>query len=227
MGRILAAQIPDLPGAFLAHLSSQIRRAKAAIEGAHHRPRLAKNRIVCRDGQIANDVEDVSTTDRVTGNERDDRLGHRSHVPLKLEHVEPGDPVLAYVPRVAAHLLVSTSAERPLPVLRRSVAREENNPDIRIFSRIAKRFLHFKEGVGPERVAHLRAIEGDARGAITFVIRDVLVRLHLDPFGLRHLTRWLGFKRSTEAATPAPQSRSAPLPAAPRGGDGGSRSDLS
>ncbi len=137
-------------------------------------------------------MEDVAAADRVAGHQRDHRLGHGAHVALQLEHVEAGHAAPADVAGLAAHLLVPPGAEGPLAVLRRSVAGEEDDADVGVLPGVAERLLHLQERVGPEGVADLGAIEGDAGDAVALVVRDVLVRFDFLPVGLGHLDPFVG-----------------------------------
>jgi len=76
----------------------------------------------------------------------------------------------------AADSLVAARAERPAAVLlARPVARQQHAADIRRRTRVLQRRVQLVDGVGPERVAHLRPVEGDAdrRHVLGAVVRDV------------------------------------------------------
>jgi hypothetical protein len=62
---VLAAQEPDLLGALGADDVAEHRRAEAAVPRAHPRPRLAEDRVVGGDRQVAQHVQDVAAADGV------------------------------------------------------------------------------------------------------------------------------------------------------------------
>src|SRR5258708_809158 len=72
---VLPTEIPDLPRPLLSDDRCQVRRAEAAIEAANLGSGLAKSRVVGGDREIANDVQDVSASNRITGNHRHHGLG--------------------------------------------------------------------------------------------------------------------------------------------------------
>ena len=66
----------------------------------------------------------------------------------------------------SADALVAARAERPAAVLRaRPVAREQDDADARVLPGDVERAVELVDGVRAERVAHLGAVEGDARDA--------------------------------------------------------------
>src|SRR3954463_4336201 len=62
---VLAAEEPDLLGLLLADLLGEYRRTEAAVEGADLRAGLPEARVVGRDREVADHVEDVAAADRV------------------------------------------------------------------------------------------------------------------------------------------------------------------
>ena len=59
---------------------------------------------------------------------------------------------------IAPHPLVTAAAEGEL-----SFAREDDHADIRVLARPLERVGEFDDGLGPERIAHLGAVDRDLR----------------------------------------------------------------
>src|SRR3954471_15257979 len=74
LGVVLAAQEPDLLGLLRADEVGEETGAEAAVEAAHARAGLAEARVVGRDRQVADEVQDVAAADRVAGDHRDHGL---------------------------------------------------------------------------------------------------------------------------------------------------------
>ena len=74
LGVVLAAEIPDFAGFFLADDAGEVAGAEAAIERTDLRAGLAETGVVRGDGEIADDVQHVAAADRVAGDHGDDGL---------------------------------------------------------------------------------------------------------------------------------------------------------
>src|SRR3954452_1904227 len=176
---VLAAQEPDLLGALLAHLRGQDRGAEAAVERADARSRLAEAGVVGGDGQVAADVQHVPAADRVAGDHGDDRLGQPADLHVQIGDVEAPDPRagLLLVALIAAHVLVAARAERPV-----ALAGQDDHADLRIFAGKLKRARQLDHRLRAERVAHLRAVDGDLRDPVAGgLVADVLEVVSLGP----------------------------------------------
>ena len=113
----------------------------------------------------------------------------------------PRQAVPAHVARVAAHPLVAPGAERVLPVPRRTFTGEQHHADRGILAGVAKRLLQLDQRLRAEGVAHLGAIEGDARDAVRLPVGDVVVFLDGLPVGpLAH-----PFLSRLSSGSPAPR----------------------
>src|SRR6478736_1104732 len=176
LGRVvLAAEEPDLARLLLAYEAREVARAEAAVEAAHLRTDLAEDRVVGRDGEVADHMQHVAAADGVTGDERDDDLGHRADELLDVENVEPRHARVVDVAAVPAHRLVTAGAKGVLAVLRRARAREEHDTDLLVLPRVEQGRVHLDHRLRPEGVALLRAVDGDAGDAAGLVVEDVLV----------------------------------------------------
>src|SRR5262249_20869411 len=99
---VLLAQKPDLTRLLLAHDAGEQSRAVAPVEAANARACLAKPGVVGSDGEVADDVQDVTAADGVAGDHRDDRLGRAPDLDLEVEDVEAADAAFVAVAIVAA-----------------------------------------------------------------------------------------------------------------------------
>ena len=85
----------------LARLSPMVRASRpgpvAAVEAAHLRPGLAETGVVGGDGQVADQVKDVSAADGVAGDHGYDRLGQPADLDLQVQDVEPPDAATGHL----------------------------------------------------------------------------------------------------------------------------------
>ena len=104
----MTAEEPDLLGFALAHHASQIAGTKAAIKTANPWPGLTKNSVLCRQAEVAEQVQYLTTTDRISGHKGNHHLGQAANDPLKVEHVEAWQASFVEIAPIAAHALVAT-----------------------------------------------------------------------------------------------------------------------
>src|SRR5690606_10537442 len=112
--------------------------------------------------------------------DRDDDLGHGADQPLDLQDVQPatgrpdprlvdgvrGLPLGILVAGSPPDALVAAGAERVPTVLgARSVAGEQDDAYVGGHPRVVECPVELVDGVRPERVAHLRPVEGDPDAA--------------------------------------------------------------
>ena len=182
LGGVLAGEEEDLPGALLADLAREVRRAVSRVERADVRVGLHEPRVLARgDGQVGDDVQRVPAPGGPPADDGDHDLGHRPDQALHLEDVQATGPrgvdrvgaldgrAAVVHPRgvaiavAAAHPLVAAGAERPAAVLRAGpVAGEQHGADARRHARVVERPVQLVDGVRAERVAHLGPVERDA-----------------------------------------------------------------
>ena len=153
---ILTAEKPDFARFFLSDNAREIARAEPAVEGPDARTSLAEARVVRRDGQVADHVKNVSTTDGVARDHGNDRLGEAADLLLHIKDVKPGYAIFAEVAAVPAHLLVPAGTEGLV-----AFPSEDNHADRGIVAAMVEGVLHFLDGLGPERVADLGAVDRD------------------------------------------------------------------
>src|SRR4029434_9875788 len=111
--------VPDLTRLLLPDDSGEQAGAVAAVVGADLRACLSEPRFGHRDGQIAEDMENMTTAERVPSDHGDHRLGCPPDLDLEVEDVEPADPlvgdgVVAEIAVVTADSLVAAGAEGKL-----------------------------------------------------------------------------------------------------------------
>ena len=187
-GGVLVAEEEDLAGELLADLAGEVGGAEAAVEAGHVGVGLLEAGVLRRgQREVAHHVEAVAAAGGPAGHDADHHLGHEADEPLHLEDVEAAG--LAGVDRVggvalgvpvavlAADALVAAGAERPPAVARRrAVAGEQHAADVGGLPGVVEHPVELVDGVGPEGVAHLGPVEGDAHGAVRLgaVVGDVL-----------------------------------------------------
>ena len=192
-GGVGAAQEEDLAGEFLAGLSRQVGAAEAAVERTDIGVGLLEPGVLAAgEGQVAHHVQRVPATGCPAVDQADDGLGHEPDQSLHLEDVQPTGPRRVHrlggvaggvlVAAAAADALIAAGAERPAGRARRlalargrAVAGEQDDPDVGGAPGVVEDAVELVDGVRPERVAHLRPVEGDAhrRLADVAVVGDV------------------------------------------------------
>src|SRR4051794_38656869 len=85
-------QEPDLLRLLYPDVAGEERGPEAAVEAADARTGLTEDRVVARDRQVADQVEDVAAADRVAGDHRDDRLRRAADLHVQVADVQPTDP---------------------------------------------------------------------------------------------------------------------------------------
>lgn len=177
LGGVLAAEIPDFAGFFLAYNVGQIRGTETAVETAHLGADLAHDGIIGSDGKIADDMEDMASANGIARDEGDHYLGHRADETLEVEDIEAGNAMGVNVASlfVAAYILVTACAKRVFAIGVRAGACEENNTNGGIITGISKGVNHFRNRLGGKGVAPMRAINCDFGNALCLVVEDILI----------------------------------------------------
>src|SRR5438093_4443978 len=166
---VLAAEVPDLARPLLPDGPGEEPDAEASVEAAHLRARLAEDRVLGRDREVAHDVEDVPAADRVAVDERDHRDRQRADEPLQVEDVEAGDAVRPDVAAASLHALVAARAERLV-----AGTGEEGDADRWVVADVPERVDELGHGLRPEGVADFRSRDRDARDpGAGLVVADV------------------------------------------------------
>ena len=156
-------------------LARQKPGAEAAVEASDARSGLAEARVVGRDRQIADEVQDVAAADRVAGDHRHDRLRQAADLDVEVADVESpdallGDVVVADVAVVAADPLVAARAEGLV-----AGAGEDDRADLEVVARAVEGVAQLGQRLRPEGVADLGAVDRDPRDPIGRLVEDVLV----------------------------------------------------
>src|SRR5689334_3993495 len=188
LGVVLAAEQPDLLRLLGADQVAQQRGAEAAVPGTDARPGLPEDRVVSGDRQVAADMEDMATADRVAGDHRHHGLRQAAHLHLQVGDVEATyRGALSHIAAVAAHLLVAPRAEGPL-----ALAGQHHHADLGILAGKLHRCRHLDQRLGAEGVQHLGAVDGDLGDALRDLVADVLVLAGTAAPLNRRVERFLG-----------------------------------
>ena len=129
-------------------------------------------------------MQHVTAADRITGDHRDDRLGHPADLDVQVGYLEPADGLVVtggcrvgpgdVAPARAPNALVAAGAERV-----RTLARQDHNPDPEVLARSRERVRELHHRLRPESVAHLRTVDRDLRdsglGAGPKLVADIRV----------------------------------------------------
>ena len=92
VGGVGLAEEEDLPGELLPDLPGEVRRAEAAVEGAHVGVGLLEPRVLgAGQRQVAHDVEGVPAAGCPPVDEADDDLRHEADQPLALQDVQAAE----------------------------------------------------------------------------------------------------------------------------------------
>src|SRR5262245_27574888 len=102
----------------------------------------------------------MPATDGITGHHGDNGFGQGADLALEVEDVQPGDSVVAHISALPAHSLISPRTEGF-----RALACQNDDAYVGIVARIGECERELFDGLGTERVAHLRAIDGDLGNA--------------------------------------------------------------
>ena len=158
---VLAAEKPNLPGAFLSDNAREVAGAEAAIERSDARAGLTEPRIVRRDGQIADHMQNVTAANGITGHHGHDGFGQAADLLLHIEDIETRNAIGADVAAITAHLLVATGAEGFVPL-----AREDDHTDRGVVAAMIERILHFLHGLRTEGITDFGTVDRDLGNAV-------------------------------------------------------------
>ena len=170
MGIVLAAQEPDFLGFFQSYRARQQTGTEARVEAADAWPGLPEAGIVGGDGQIAYQVQHVAAADGIARHHCHHWFGQAADLHLQIQHVEVRRaPVIMVAAIVAAHLLVAAGAESQV-----ARAGKDDGTDFRVEMRLLKSLHQGLHRLRTEGVAHLGAVDGDARDPFRLVVENVL-----------------------------------------------------
>ena len=156
LGVVLATKEPDFASFLLADDAGEVAGAEAAIEGADFGSGLAEAGVVGGDGEVADDVKDVTASDGVSGDHGDDGFGEGADFLLEVEDVEAGDAVFSDVAGVATDLLVAAGAEGFF-----AFAGEDDDADGGVFVGEVEGGKELADGLRAEGVADFGPVDGD------------------------------------------------------------------
>src|SRR5690349_11970932 len=143
----------------------------------------------------------MPAADGIARDHGDHRLGQIADLALQLQHVQPGHTILADIAAVAAHSLVAAGAKG-------LIARpgEDNHPDAPVLMRPLESVGQFKQRLGPEGIAHFRAVDRNFADALGIFVQNIRVFMHGFPLD-RHIELLLCVKLYHTAAKNSRTSR--------------------
>ena len=151
---VLTAEIPNLTGFFLTNDARQITGTESAIERANFGSRLAKTSVIGSDGEIANNVQHVTATDRISSDHGHDGLGQAADFFLQIQYVQARHAVITDVASMAADFLVTSRAKGEI-----TFTSENDHANLRVLVCELEGLEHFHYRLGPKGIAHFRAID--------------------------------------------------------------------
>ena len=185
-GAIVVPEEKDFSGPLLADLACQVGGAVTGVEAGHIGVGLFENGVFpgCQ-GEVADYVEAVPSTDRPAVDQRDDHLGHEADHPLDFQNVKAPCAVGVLVSIGTSTALISAGAEGVASVFGGgAVAGQEDAAGMPGGPGVIQGGEEFIHGGGPECIAHFGAVEGDSYDSpgLGPVIGDVFKGEVLHPF---------------------------------------------
>ena len=171
----MTAQEPHFLRSLQSNGSSQQTRSVASVETPDLRAGLTKPSVVSRNGQIADQVEDVAAANGVPRHHGDDGLWDSTDQDLQVEDVQSTHPVARHfvitdVAIVATNFLVASRTERI-----RSLSSKNNHPNFNVVTCTSEGILEFEKRLWPKRVSSIRATNRNFGDALGHFKRDVVV----------------------------------------------------
>src|SRR5207248_5512568 len=139
-----------LPRALLADDAREVARAEARVERADARAVLPEDRVLGRDGDVCEHVQDVTAADRDAVHRGDHRLGDRADDAVQLLDLEQAVVGRAVVARLGALLLIAPRTERAIPL-----PRQHRHADVSVGPRELEAVKELVDGLAAKRVVAL------------------------------------------------------------------------
>ncbi len=205
LGGVLTAEIEDFARALLADRPVQDLCRRPARHAAHLRPGLAELGVLCRDRNVANEMQLMTEADRIAVHGGNHRLRRLANGDREMRH----DAQMVALHRarpVGDRLHVAARAKRLFPG-----AGENNRADLRVFRGVAERGGELLDRMLRDGIVGLRAIDGDRRDAVLLVVenigeRDFHVGIHRLAPEFRYFPWNFGLRFSRKAAMPSLRS---------------------
>ena len=186
LGAIAPTQKPNFPGFALTDHAGQITSTKPPIKTSNLWAGLAKNGVVGRQAEIAQQMKHLSTTHGIPRHQGDHHLGKAANDPLQIQDVQPWKAIVTDITTIATHALVTASAKGVGTVLRRANPCEQHHTDGPVIADAGERITELIHRLRAKGIALGGAIDRDPgnpfRGAVH---QDVLVGAPRLPFGQR------------------------------------------
>ena len=148
-------------------------------------PGLAELRVLGRDRQVADEVEDVAAADGVARDHRDHGLRQAADLHVEVADVQAPDAllrdlVIADVAVIAADALVAARAERLV-----AGAREDDRADLGVVARAVEGVAKLGQGLRAEGVPDLWPVDRDLRDPVALLVEEVAVLMSRCPLDRR------------------------------------------
>ena len=195
LGRVGSAEEEDFAGALLAHLTGEVRGAKAPIETRHVRVRLLEHGVLlARNRHVTDHMQAVASSYSPSRNDSNHHLVHETNLTLHIEDVETIHAVFTCVAGVGADVLISPAAKGPSAILRRRpLSCDQHHPNVLAFVAGDEGLPKLVHRLGREGIAHLRTVERDARHTLVHFEGDFVVLFDRFPRNVCHvaaLRKW-------------------------------------
>ena len=131
---------------------------------------MTESSIIRRDGQVTDNMEDVSTPNGIAGHHGHHGFGKTANLFLDIQNIEPRHPITPDIATLSPHLLVSTRAEGLF-----SLAGENDDSDRAILTAVLKGILQFIHCLGPEGIAHFGPVDRDLSDPVLRLLKLQIV----------------------------------------------------
>ena len=168
LGGVAAAEEPDFAGAFFADGAGEVSGSQSGVEGADAGSVLSEDGVFGGDGEVAEEVEDVSAADGDAVDGGDDGFGDVADDAVEGFDFEESAVGGAVVAGFHALFLVAAGAEGFV-----SGAGEGDGADVVAAPGVFEGFDEFVDGAGAECVVAVGSVDGDPGEAVVYFVGDV------------------------------------------------------
>src|SRR5207249_4831150 len=105
---------PDLTRLFFTHNARQVHGAEAGVKTPHIRAGLTKDGTLRGDGQVAENMQDMSTTNGIAINLGNNRFRNLADHAVQVAHLQTRCALFVMVPALATDFLITAGTEIPL-----------------------------------------------------------------------------------------------------------------
>lgn len=126
-------------------------------------------------------MKDVPAPDRVSSDQSDHHLRHRTDQLLQIEDVQSRDTLVVDITGCPPNPLVASRAEGIFSIAVGPGSGQQNHPNLWIFTSIEERLDHLVNRPGTKSIALGRSIDRHLRDAIRLVIEDIFKLSYFPP----------------------------------------------